>query len=651
MGDSAFCSERREIKMKGLRKGLFACLLVGLCILFLSDMTEAETFCVSTAEDLQIALNEAATNEEDDFIQIVQGIYYGSFIYAPTEPEPDGRYGLTIEGGYTTGCAFREVDPDNTVLDAGGSGVVLALSTPDVAADFVVDGVTLQSGNVTATTGGGLFVATNGGSVTLNGNLVIDNSSGDNNGGGIHINNTDTVILSSNTISHNSARYGAGIDIGGACRSIRLEENTFTDNTSTYDGGAIGIHTANTETINIISNTFTNNSASSGGAVRINIGAGTINLINNEVTDNICSSQGGGFFISISETVNFTNNTISGNSANSAAGGGLSLHLREDNTTANIFNNIFWANSAAEGSDIYILNDLNNNFVQSPVNLFNNNFNHSEQGFSIQRGPFTIDASNLDNEDPLFVDPAIDDYHLGPGSPCINAGDNEAPERPDTDKDGLPRIVDSTVDIGAYEYQFLGPPIADFTAFPLSGLTPLEVNFTDESRGTIESWLWDFGDGSTSTDQNPTHVYEYQDIFTVSLTVTGPAGGDTMTKPNYITVVSSDNPDLSGRCREFHSYEFGERVVVKVEVINTGIEKADSFKVAFYLSDNGVTLGNLLDQDTVMGGLNSGKSKTVSCRYESEVPLSGKYIIVLIDSDDQILETYETNNRFRTLIP
>ncbi len=79
---------------------------------------------------------------------------------------------------------------------------------------------------------------------------------------------------------------------------------------------------------------------------------------------------------------------------------------------------------------------------------------------------------------------------------------------------------------------------ADFTATPREGIAPLSVQFTDKSIGTITSWLWDFGDGTTSTLQNPVHVYNPQvdPKFTVSLKVTGPEGSDTESKVDYITV-------------------------------------------------------------------------------------------------------------------
>jgi serine protease len=79
-------------------------------------------------------------------------------------------------------------------------------------------------------------------------------------------------------------------------------------------------------------------------------------------------------------------------------------------------------------------------------------------------------------------------------------------------------------------------PVANFTATPTSGNSPLVVQFTDTSTGNISSRLWDFGDGTTSTEQNPIHTYTFKDTgdFTVSLTVTGPGGTHTKTKTNYI---------------------------------------------------------------------------------------------------------------------
>jgi PKD repeat protein len=102
--------------------------------------------------------------------------------------------------------------------------------------------------------------------------------------------------------------------------------------------------------------------------------------------------------------------------------------------------------------------------------------------------------------------------------------------------------------------------VADFTASPTSGQRPLTVQFTDQSLGFINSWLWDFGDGVTSTLQSPTHTYTLTGTFTVSLTVSGPGGSDTEVKTDYIAVQEEFNIWLPLVLRE-HSAGSGLNVV------------------------------------------------------------------------------------------
>jgi PKD repeat protein len=70
------------------------------------------------------------------------------------------------------------------------------------------------------------------------------------------------------------------------------------------------------------------------------------------------------------------------------------------------------------------------------------------------------------------------------------------------------------------------------------GVAPFEASFRDRSSGNIISWLWDFGDGHSSEEQNPVHLYEADGIYTVKLTVTDANGSatSTETKPEFIRV-------------------------------------------------------------------------------------------------------------------
>ena len=84
------------------------------------------------------------------------------------------------------------------------------------------------------------------------------------------------------------------------------------------------------------------------------------------------------------------------------------------------------------------------------------------------------------------------------------------------------------------------PPASDFSALPLEGPAPLAVQFTELSTGTVESYLWDFGDGQTGSSAGPSHTYLDPGLYTVTLTVAGPAGENTMVKPGYISVTAGD---------------------------------------------------------------------------------------------------------------
>lgn len=61
--------------------------------------------------------------------------------------------------------------------------------------------------------------------------------------------------------------------------------------------------------------------------------------------------------------------------------------------------------------------------------------------------------------------------------------------------------------------------LARFESHPSSGETPLKIRFEDTSDGDPTRWLWDFGDDSTSNDQNPTHTYTAAGSYKVKLTV------------------------------------------------------------------------------------------------------------------------------------
>lgn len=81
---------------------------------------------------------------------------------------------------------------------------------------------------------------------------------------------------------------------------------------------------------------------------------------------------------------------------------------------------------------------------------------------------------------------------------------------------------------------------AEFSADTTSGPAPFTVNFRDESTGNILDWSWDFGDGGTSQDQNPTNQYTQPGLYTVTLRITDENNQtDEEVKENYIEVTTA----------------------------------------------------------------------------------------------------------------
>ncbi|MEO8274097.1 MAG: PKD domain-containing protein [Chloroflexota bacterium] len=83
-------------------------------------------------------------------------------------------------------------------------------------------------------------------------------------------------------------------------------------------------------------------------------------------------------------------------------------------------------------------------------------------------------------------------------------------------------------------------PVADFTASTTTPAVGASVTFTDTSTGSPTSWLWTFGAGQGTSSSGPTasHAYNTAGTYTVSLTVTGPGGTNSITKTNYIVVAA-----------------------------------------------------------------------------------------------------------------
>ena len=300
----------------------------------------------------------------------------------------------------------------------------------------------------------------------------------------------------------------------------------------------------------------------SGGGAAINMDGVQDSIIRNNLI--YAASASGIIGYQIDAAAPAVNNVIVNNTViMDDSGGRWALGLKNGSSAGcRVFNNVFYRNHSFRGAI-----ELDG----APGAGFMSDYNVVVDRFTIDDGnsvltlaqwqsatgqdanSMLIDPSTLSS---YFVDPANDDWHLRSGSPAEDSGTAGlgGASAPALDYEQDPRPQGSGFDIGADELGTGGSgPVADFSGSPRAGAAPMMVQFTDLSTGTVTGWSWDFGDGNGSTAPAPSHSYANPGSYTVSLTVSGPGGSDTETKPGYVTVTGSNPIDnfLSGPGRGF----------------------------------------------------------------------------------------------------
>jgi hypothetical protein len=229
-------------------------------------------------------------------------------------------------------------------------------------------------------------------------------------------------VLEGFTITSGRAGLGAGVYIESSSPTIR--NNWITKNSVPNGGNGAGMRVWYCSPVidgNIISY---NDCVGEGCGIDIEGGVSSPIVTNNVIFGNHAVGAGGGIELYDCNAI-LTNNTIVANTSDQSRGGGVSC---QNYAWPTLVNCAVWGNV---GQQIYV--------EYGGVTV-----DHCD----VERG--WAGAGNID-ADPLFVDASGGDLHLGAGSPCINLGSNSAPNLPATDFEGDPRIIDSTVDIGADE--------------------------------------------------------------------------------------------------------------------------------------------------------------------------------------------------------
>lgn len=353
---------------------------------------------------------------------------------------------LSVPQGYTL-----EISPGVVVIFQGHyqfhiNGRILAVGTPS-------DSILITSSNYPVGWGGFTFdsivqgnlpsrieycIVSNG-NASGYGNVFYDS------GGAFFIRNINEIYIQNNRIEHNvSNMKGGAIFVDNS--SATIKHNLFYYNSSTTYAGAIWIQNSNN--VSISYNRFVTNSASERGGALYFDSSTFLQFYNNLIANN-SAGQGGALYSCASNFVSM-NNTISNNYWSSASG-----ILLRDACSPQFINNIIWNNHNNTSSSSGIAFE---GIGVLPLFKYCN-----IQGGITSIGGY-VDPSNYINNidsDPLFIGPSNGEWDEGLSqnfrllydSPCVDSGDpvTDLTGYDNTDLDGNNRIMNSIIDMGAYE--------------------------------------------------------------------------------------------------------------------------------------------------------------------------------------------------------
>jgi hypothetical protein len=494
----------------------------------------------NASNDLQKIINQACPNSE---IWVAKGTYYpirpADNLNTIDSNNRDNSFVLKADvkifGGFpkigSPGMAQRDWNTNITTL-SGDIGIV------NDSTDNCYH-VVISSGAIGAAELNGFFI-TKGNSDGENYIIVNGSSVQRNYGGGMH-RLSSSAAVNNITFTENNALYGGGMynlyssatisnsifsknksELGGGMFNVNnsspiINQCIFSDNTASEGAGMY----SSSSSPNVSNSIFSSNKSSNAGGGMSNRYSSSTIITNCIFNGNTATRDGGGVY-NFYSFVNMANSVFSGNTANS---GGV---MSNSNSSPEVINSTFSGNKANSGGVMY--NSVSSPLIKNSIiygnsSLFFNDASTPIINYSIIQGGY-IGTENLDI-DPLFASApsyntapfAGGDYSLQPCSPAINVGNNtDIPIGITTDIEGNSRIYETTVDMGAYEYQLLKP---------LSPLIIIQPSNTTVCLGIVASfsitatktntfqWQEDTGSGFN----NLINTGSYSGVKTASLNI------------------------------------------------------------------------------------------------------------------------------------
>jgi parallel beta-helix repeat protein len=442
------------------------------------------------ATDDGLSLTCPTVHRDNSFVLVNNVKLYGGF--AGGETDTTGRDFVANEtilsgdfdkndvitgSGPTLSIAGNAENAHHVVISAGnvGAAELDGFTVTKGAANEIFSYITVNSEPVNRRIGGGMYIITSSPKVK---NCIISRSFSIISGGGLLI-AASSPIVTSCTISENISNSGGGVEISSSFPEIdncvfsnnmslhgggmnnnqsspTIMKCTFSNNAATGNGGAMRNSTFSFPIID--SCLFTNNSSVTGGGIH---NSQSSPIIDKSIFSHNVSSSAGGAVVNMSSSSGLINNCLFFKNT-SNFGGAISINSSNDNPiliNCTIAENTALANGGGiytNGNDLVLVNSIVwGNILVGPNSI--NKVGVTGISDCIFEGGYTS-GTNIYDTDPLFIDPANDNYRLQPCSPGINTGDNGSVSTL-SDLDGNPRIALLDVDLGAYEKQ-----TADYTS-------------------------------------------------------------------------------------------------------------------------------------------------------------------------------------------
>jgi len=456
---------------------------------------------------------------------------------------------------------------ENSSIQQPGGGIA-SVSSSDI---------TIEDATISNNTRGGIGLESNT-SVTINKSTINSNTTD----GGIS-SQSSNLIISGCDINNNDDNGGISIQGGTSI----IENSTISGNSGFWYGAIQSMENY----LNIDSCIISNNTAIGANdtcetASAIKLYSSNSLIINTIMYGNSLNNPGGAILCMYSSP-SIVNSSIISNMANIYGGGIISSRGSHPIVT----NSILWDNSP---------NEVFFNWEHGPshITVSYSDVKNGEHGIiTNSMGDIYWMFGNIDIN-PLFVDAANDDYRLTESSPCKDAGTNSAPELSSTDKDGNPRIMDNTVDMGAYEYPGnQEPPVAYNQDITTDEDTPVDITleaydkdlmweFGEDKTGNLNNYSA-YGDGENLPEPSPYSAEsdysayfdesnnEYLSLDDISASVNMPWKAGTINKTGTVWL-KFKTPSSSGTPVLFSKYNIGD--------------DKRSFMVTYRTSDNKIQL-------------------------------------------------------------